>query len=140
MLLTVDAMYPVPVMDHSSDFSVIFPVRRIASGVSTDDATTNTLDITIGNVIVFATPSLGTSTSNTHCLYGQHYPCDRAFSCTGISLLRFIVRGNHNCICCTLRPVRANHKSGKISRPHGHHSSHRIGDVYWQSEALSHSI
>lgn len=68
MLLTVDAMYPVPVMDHSSDFSVIFPVRRIASGVSTDDATTNTLDITIGNVIVFATPSLGTSTSNTHCL------------------------------------------------------------------------
>lgn len=76
----------------------------------------------------------------THCLYGQQYPCDRAFSFAGISLLRFIVRGNHNCICCTLRPVRASHKSGKISRPHGHHSSHSIGDVYWQSEALSHSI
>lgn len=74
MLLTVDAVYPVPVMDHSSDFSVIFPVRRIESGVSTDDATTNTLDITIGNVIVFATPALGTFTSNTHCLPANGYP------------------------------------------------------------------
>lgn len=95
------------------------------------------LDSAIGYVIVDNPFALK---NNPHCLYGQHYPCDRAFSCTGISLLRFIVRGNHNCICCTLRPVRANHKSGKISRPHGHHSSHRIGDVYWQSEALSHSI
>lgn len=72
MLLTVDVMYPVPVMDHSSDFSVTFPVRRIESGVSTDDATTNTLDITIGNVIVFATPALGTVLSSTHCLYHNH--------------------------------------------------------------------
>lgn len=76
----------------------------------------------------------------THCLYGQQYQCDRAFSCAGISFSRFIVRGNHNRICCTLRPVRASHKSGEISRPHGHHSSHSIRDVYWQSEALSHSI
>lgn len=68
MLLTVDDEYPVPVMDHSSDFSVTFPVRRIESGVSTDDAIANTLDITIGNVIVFATPALGTSRLNTHCL------------------------------------------------------------------------
>lgn len=67
ILLTVDALYSVPVMDHSSDFSVTFPVRRIESGVSTADATANTLDITIGNVIVFATPALGTSLANTHC-------------------------------------------------------------------------
>lgn len=73
MLLTVDVMYPVPVMDHSSDFSVTFPVRRIESGVSTDDATTNTLDITIGNVIVFATPALGTVLSSTHCLNNANH-------------------------------------------------------------------
>lgn len=77
---------------------------------------------------------------DTHCLYGQQYPCDRAFPSSGISLLRFVIRGNHNCIFCTLRPVRASHKSGEISRPHGHHSSHSIWDSQRQGEALSYTV
>ena len=95
------------------------------------------LDSAIGYVIVDSPFVLK---NNPHCLYGQQYPCYRAFPRAGISLLRFIIWCNHNRICCALRPVWASHKSGKISRSHGHHSSHSIRDVYRQSEALSHSI
>lgn len=59
MLLTVDTSYPVLVIDHSNDSGVTFPVRKIASGVSTDEATTNTLDSANGYVTFLTTPALG---------------------------------------------------------------------------------
>ena len=68
MLLAVDNSYPVLVIDHSNDSGVTFPVRKIASGVSTDEATTNTLDSANGYVTFLATPSLGTAVYITHCL------------------------------------------------------------------------
>lgn len=61
-----------------------------------------------------------------HCLYSQQYPCDRAFPCAGISLLRFVIRGNHNCIFCTLRPVRASYITREVTTPHCYYSSHSI--------------
>lgn len=68
MLLTVDASYPVLVIDHSNDSGVTFPVRKIESGVSTDEAATNTLDSVNGYVTFLATPFLATSVFITHCL------------------------------------------------------------------------
>ena len=67
MLLTVDASYPVLVIDHSNDSGVTFPVCKIASGVSTDEATANTLDSANGYVTFLATPFLATAVFTTHC-------------------------------------------------------------------------
>lgn len=72
MLLTVDDSYPVLVIDHSNDSGVTFPVRKIAFGVSTDEATANTLDSANGYVTFLATPVLGTAVFITHCLVSEN--------------------------------------------------------------------
>lgn len=56
------------VIDHSSDDTVTFPVRKIAFAVSTDDATAKTSDNVIGKINVYEAPVFVTDGYFPHCL------------------------------------------------------------------------